>query len=197
MNMNFLGILWQQWPSLSSIPSRVEPIDYSSAAIKGHRSTGSRYIRYEMKVCYVSSTGARVDRWEPEGFVQLGAPELLYRYWESVGGRKCDEHWYPLRVMGDITKPKGGKLLVVLWEGSPEMSEEPYKRMIRKFPELVRHYEGQKMTNADFSDAHSPHLRRQRTAVKGKGRRGGGRKRVKQLSRTGSKKAGAKSTLGM
>ncbi|CAI0646616.1 unnamed protein product [Colletotrichum noveboracense] len=164
--MNILRVL-QPWPSLSSIQSRVDPIDYSSAVIKEHRLMRTRYIRYEMHVFYVSSTGTRVDHWEPEGFVQLGAPELLFKYWDGVGGRKNDEYWFPLQVVANKPKHNGGEILEVLWEGSSETSEEPYKRMMDISTEIVRYYEDQNNTNADFSHARSLHRRRQRTAVNG------------------------------
>ncbi|KAJ0271422.1 hypothetical protein Brms1b_013201 [Colletotrichum noveboracense] len=133
-----------------------------------------------MHVFYVSSTGTRVDRWEPEGFVQLDAPELLFNYWRSVGGRECGEYWYPLRVVADHDD---GQILEVLWEGSLETSEEPYERMIRVSPELVRHYEDQNNMNAEFSHARSPHRGRQWTAVNGKGQRGVVRKARAKASR--------------
>ncbi|KAK1838098.1 chromo domain-containing protein [Colletotrichum chrysophilum] len=170
INMNILRVL-QPWPSLSSIQSRVDPIDYSSAVIKEHRLMRTRYIRYEMHVFY-----------EPEGFVQLGAPELLFKYWDGVGGRKNDEYWFPLQVVANKPKHNGGEILEVLWEGSSATSEEPYKRMMDISPEIVRYYEDQNNTNADFSHARSLHRRRQRTAVNGKGQGGVVRKeRAKAL----------------
>ncbi|KAF4474019.1 hypothetical protein CGGC5_v017080 [Colletotrichum fructicola Nara gc5] len=109
LKMNILRDLWQQWPSMRN-QSCDDPIDYSTAEIKGHRSVQSIHARYEMHVLrWTSPARTRVERWEPEGFVQLRAPELLFRYWKSAGGRTCGEHWYPLLAVGDKTTRDGGK----------------------------------------------------------------------------------------
>lgn len=76
--------------------------------------------------------------WEPEANLQRDAPEVLFSYWTTAGGRPEHPDGPDMFTIFALHKArKGGKELLVEWLGYPEKSWEPRSTVEEVAPELL------------------------------------------------------------
>ncbi|KAL8360591.1 hypothetical protein RB601_007155 [Gaeumannomyces tritici] len=98
---------------------------FTISSIVDHRRDADIDHAFELSVRWVNFAE---PSWESERSIQAQVPELLYKYWESVGGRPITgafrvfsvlRHWSarPLRVDSRGPQPKKRTKYLVQWEG--------------------------------------------------------------------------------
>ncbi|KXJ84833.1 hypothetical protein Micbo1qcDRAFT_70214 [Microdochium bolleyi] len=116
-------------------------------ALLNHKLLGNKSVDL---LVHWEGESVEVATWVPETEIQPGASELLFDYWEKVGGRdqvlfKNEEAKYHIfKILKHTGKPRGGFKLECQWVGYPaskgHTSWETEAKLRGIAPELLKSY---------------------------------------------------------